>query len=546
MSAQGPRAAGVGAPPRARRRARQPPPRSAPRSIVIAVPGDAAAARSALEARSRERGGGRRIKVAAVPVALPRGRGERADHVPRRRPAAAHRGPAAAVRARPPAAPDARPEPRDARPRRADRPPRADVVPRRSAPATTRAPRWSPWPARSRLRGVHEIACGAPLRLGARHGGRRRVEPLRAVLVGGCHGVWIAGRRDRHGHARRRAAGPSRRQPRRRGHRRPRPVGMPRAGARPRDRLARRAERRPVRPVQQRAARDRRAPRPRWRAGERSRARTSSSSAGAPTCPGAAPATCPTAPCASCAAACGVFAQELAAHERRPLPRLPPPAHAGAAARPHACRRMNAHLRVDPIACAGHGLCAELFPEWIELDDWGYPIIDRGPIPDQLLAHARRAVDGVPEARAHAPGRRLTPRAAEAVARSGSARRRAPAGRRCPPGRARARGAARCRCRPTARPRARRCGRGPPSGHAGAAVAHRDPGDAAVGGHADAHRTAAMPERVVEQHVEDLARPCRATRARARSCRRPPRARGARGRTPAASAPRGRAPRSPR
>ena len=58
---------------------------------------------------------------------------------------------------------------------------------------------------------------------------------------------------------------------------------------------------------------------------------------------------------------------------------------------------MKRYLRVDPIACDGRGLCAELFPEWIALDDWGFPITDRGPIPDQLLAHAHRAVDACPK-----------------------------------------------------------------------------------------------------------------------------------------------------
>jgi len=58
---------------------------------------------------------------------------------------------------------------------------------------------------------------------------------------------------------------------------------------------------------------------------------------------------------------------------------------------------MSTHLRVDPIACTGNGACAELFPEWIELDDWGYPIVDRGAIPDELLAHARRAADACPK-----------------------------------------------------------------------------------------------------------------------------------------------------
>jgi ferredoxin len=53
-------------------------------------------------------------------------------------------------------------------------------------------------------------------------------------------------------------------------------------------------------------------------------------------------------------------------------------------------------LRVNPIACEAHGLCAELVPELITLDDWGYPMIDGRPVPPQLLAHARRAADACP------------------------------------------------------------------------------------------------------------------------------------------------------
>jgi ferredoxin len=54
-------------------------------------------------------------------------------------------------------------------------------------------------------------------------------------------------------------------------------------------------------------------------------------------------------------------------------------------------------LHVDPIACDGHGLCAELFPEHISLDDWGYPIVARTPIPRPLVPHARRAVAECPK-----------------------------------------------------------------------------------------------------------------------------------------------------
>jgi ferredoxin len=57
-----------------------------------------------------------------------------------------------------------------------------------------------------------------------------------------------------------------------------------------------------------------------------------------------------------------------------------------------ATARASLELVVDRIACDGFGMCAELLPELIELDDWGYPIVAAGGIPDELLDHARRAV----------------------------------------------------------------------------------------------------------------------------------------------------------
>ena len=51
---------------------------------------------------------------------------------------------------------------------------------------------------------------------------------------------------------------------------------------------------------------------------------------------------------------------------------------------------------VDRIKCDGRGLCAEILPELIRLDSWGYPIITPGPIPQQLIALAERAVDDCP------------------------------------------------------------------------------------------------------------------------------------------------------
>jgi ferredoxin len=57
---------------------------------------------------------------------------------------------------------------------------------------------------------------------------------------------------------------------------------------------------------------------------------------------------------------------------------------------------MNIRLKVNPIACTGYGICAELLPELVDLDEWGYPIINPDPIPSSLQALARRAVTDCP------------------------------------------------------------------------------------------------------------------------------------------------------
>jgi ferredoxin len=53
-------------------------------------------------------------------------------------------------------------------------------------------------------------------------------------------------------------------------------------------------------------------------------------------------------------------------------------------------------LRVDPIGCQGHGLCAELLPELISLDPWGYPIVAAGEVPVHLSELAAEAVEACP------------------------------------------------------------------------------------------------------------------------------------------------------
>jgi ferredoxin len=62
-----------------------------------------------------------------------------------------------------------------------------------------------------------------------------------------------------------------------------------------------------------------------------------------------------------------------------------------------AARAARARLRVDPIACDGRGLCAELLPELITLDDWGFPIIRAGDVPARLQADTRQTVRACPK-----------------------------------------------------------------------------------------------------------------------------------------------------
>ena len=52
----------------------------------------------------------------------------------------------------------------------------------------------------------------------------------------------------------------------------------------------------------------------------------------------------------------------------------------------------GARLRVDFIACDGRGLCAEVVPELITLDDWGFPVIRDGEVPPGLRHEAHEAI----------------------------------------------------------------------------------------------------------------------------------------------------------
>jgi ferredoxin len=63
-------------------------------------------------------------------------------------------------------------------------------------------------------------------------------------------------------------------------------------------------------------------------------------------------------------------------------------------ARPHTAK--GPRLRVDWPNCKAHGLCHELLPEAVRLDEWGYPIVGKHPLPDHVIDDARKAVLACP------------------------------------------------------------------------------------------------------------------------------------------------------
>ena len=59
--------------------------------------------------------------------------------------------------------------------------------------------------------------------------------------------------------------------------------------------------------------------------------------------------------------------------------------------------KTNLHITIDPVACDAYGFCAELLPEAVALDEWGYPIVDGRPLPSELVALAKRAARDCPK-----------------------------------------------------------------------------------------------------------------------------------------------------
>ena len=61
-------------------------------------------------------------------------------------------------------------------------------------------------------------------------------------------------------------------------------------------------------------------------------------------------------------------------------------------------------MTVDPTVCAGNGVCHELVPELIALDEWGFPVLGLNPsdrttvdVPRDVATHAKRAANACPK-----------------------------------------------------------------------------------------------------------------------------------------------------
>ena len=57
---------------------------------------------------------------------------------------------------------------------------------------------------------------------------------------------------------------------------------------------------------------------------------------------------------------------------------------------------MTMQIRVNPVACSGHGAFAELLPERVTLDERGYPVVSARPLRGRAERAARQAVAACP------------------------------------------------------------------------------------------------------------------------------------------------------
>ena len=53
-------------------------------------------------------------------------------------------------------------------------------------------------------------------------------------------------------------------------------------------------------------------------------------------------------------------------------------------------------ILLNPATCDGFGFCAELLPELISLDEWGFPVVAKADVPPALRRAAEEAVNSCP------------------------------------------------------------------------------------------------------------------------------------------------------
>ncbi len=64
--------------------------------------------------------------------------------------------------------------------------------------------------------------------------------------------------------------------------------------------------------------------------------------------------------------------------------------------------RRSLRVVVDPTKCEGRGVCAEMLPELITLDGWGFPVLDEGgSVSSEIVEHAVRTVRACPRQALH-------------------------------------------------------------------------------------------------------------------------------------------------
>ena len=57
---------------------------------------------------------------------------------------------------------------------------------------------------------------------------------------------------------------------------------------------------------------------------------------------------------------------------------------------------MAEHLKLNPAACDGVGICAHLAAKLISVDTWGYPIVSRDALRANTKRQARAAIAACP------------------------------------------------------------------------------------------------------------------------------------------------------